>query len=246
MNKRYYTPYQEWLAIRYLVKENNKEIRLKAYATNHCDNESIRDAYRFIAEYYFHNDNNAFEIYKDKCENNWMNDLSAHDLFRLYNYQNKILEKENFYIGNFESICFFVNRDEMKFFDDKIDFTGKPPKTEDDKKQIKINYDEILTDLVEDTYQKFLEKSIKNTDLQKDFRSTDIFDKKIGFNLGVFQEKVMDIYETRRYFEDLKAKATFENDKLENEKRTMKAKSEKDYNDLTPCFPEFEYLFNEK
>lgn len=179
------SPYVEWLVLRALVKDNNKELRSRIYWQNGKDPDAVSYGFRVIGDNFLYPDADAHEKYVNELDyNNWLNKLSNKDLFSFYNYQNKILNRRS--ILDIDTVAFNVMYNEMKYIDKKIEFSGQPPKEEKDKKGTRPKFESTLATIVLannverccDEYENFTGKKVLDNE---------IFDPKKGFNLGGYQ-----------------------------------------------------------
>ena len=217
------TPYQEWLVLRRLIKENNIKIREFAL-TSKSTIEDLQEIYKTIAENFLRFDECALQIYEDKCKRDWVDSLSKEDLFSYFNFQNKILTKtrNNVSLGLIDTASFYVSEYDMGIFDRNVEFSGKPKKTEEDKKVFNENFEYNIYNTLLNNYEDFCEK--KNFDP----KNVDMVGDEKFFDFG------------RHNVEVKKEIAKFE------EIKRQKAESENKKNSETPYFPEFEEYFKEE
>ncbi len=215
------SPYVEWLVLRALVRDNNKELRSRIYWQNGKSADSLSYGFRVLGDNFLYPDKEAHEKYTDELDcNNWLNKLSSKDLFSFYNYQNKILSRRS--LLDIDTVAFSVMYNEMKYLDKTIEFSGQPPKQECDQKGTRPKFEPTLATIVLannverccDEYERKTEKQVKDDE---------IFDPKKGFNLGGYQLLTAGKIAIR-------------------EKYKQTEKTEDKENDLQPFLPGFEDL----
>ena len=218
------TPYQEWLVLRRLVKENNESIRFYALKSN-LDIDDLPEVYKSIGENFMCKDNDAMLIYEDKCKKNWIDCLSRNDLFKLFNFQNKVLKmsKERFITADFDYFGFFVANNCMDYFDDKIEFSGKPNKQEKDNRIFSDTFEDNIVSALQSNYERVCSEYKKNNN------ASNIDIESIGDLKG---------FEFRNY-NNLVKKSLYK----KKEEELKKQESEKKKMNETPIFPEFEEFF---
>ncbi len=206
------SPYVEWLTLRALVKENNKQLSSKIAKECGIKSEEFSYNFRSIAENFMTFDKVAYEKYKSLPKNKtWLNHLSSDDLFCLYNYQNKILNVSHLF--DIDSIAFCLINSNMNFFEKKLDFTGKPKMEKEDKKGNRPKFSE---ELVKEVLTNNAEKRAEVIEMyyEKKIPLDKVFDKKIGFNLGKYQNIVRSEVEKRE--QERQTRETMEKIKREN------------------------------
>ena len=220
-----YSPLQEWKVLRNLVMDNNKEIMhiVNRFARNIQD---IRNAYIEIGYNFLKHDEDAVRFYESKNKKNWQDSLSSKDLFALFNFQNKLLER---LLRNCSRICFEyevsdIANNRMNVFLDKIKFTSKPPKNQFEDKCFDIsatqNICKILQDNVDRVYTEFCESHGIACDKLKMFLN--------NFNLG-------------RYHGNIYTNICKEIEKAEKEKLEKQV-----VENQTPYLPGMEEFINEQ
>ena len=220
------TPYQEWLVLRRLVKDNNLSIRYSALMSK-INVEDLPEVYKTIGENFVCKDNEAVLIYEDYCKKDWIDKLSRNDLFKLYNFQNKILKMSNnrFTLSGLDYFSFIVSNNYMDIFENKVEFTGKPKKQANDNKDFSDDFeDNIIKTLVSNykrvccEYEKYHEENKVDIDLIENLN---------GFEFGKYNEEVKKVLNRQR-----------------EEERKKQELEERKKNE-TPIFPEFEEFFKE-
>ncbi len=206
------SPYVEWLVLRALVKENNKELSSKIAKQNGIKSEGFSYNFRSIAENFMMFDNVAYAKYKNLPKNKtWLNHLSSDDLFCFFNFQNKILSVNHLF--DIDSISFCLINSNMNFFEKKLDFTGKPKREKNDKKGRRPDVsEELVKEILADNAEKRAE--IVEMYYEKKIPIEKQFDKKLGFNLGRYQDIVKNEVEKRE--EERQTRETMEKIKKAN------------------------------
>lgn len=215
------SPYVEWLVLRALVRDNNKELSSRIYKQNSKNADSLSYGFRVLGDNFLYPDKEAHEKYNNELNcSDWLNKLSSKDLFSFYNYQNKILSWKS--LLDIDMVAFNVMYNEMKYFNQKIEFSGRPPKQECDKKGIRPKFESTLATIVLannverccDEYERKIGEQVKDYE---------IFDPKKGFNLGGYQLLTAGKIAIREKY-----------------KQTQETKEKED--NLQPFLPGFEYL----
>ena len=226
------SPYVEWLTLRKLVKDNNKELSSRFAKEFNNKKEEYSYCFRSIAENFMNFDDDALEIYKNLNQKNWINHLSSDDLFTYFNYQNKILSAN--YLFDIDSVAYKAIYSMSLFIEKKLSFKGKPQRQECDKKQNRPGFsNRLAVEVLTNNTEKFSDivELYKNEEIPFE----DKFDKSSGFNLGKYQLVVKEnvkIREAIRKQEEL--------EKLEQERKTRETAEEED---KQPYLPGFEELF---
>ena len=185
------TERQIWKTMRNLVKQNTSNIRsifsAATYARINTEykNSSIttmtlvkmknmqvqtglKEIYKEIGESLVYRDFEAKDYYHACLQDgkNWQDKLSINDLFQLYIYQNNILQQmqssQPSVISTSSVLRMVENSQVGKFFTGKIDFSGKPAKTPEDKVEFNVedpkNISEVLATVVQRAYDNYQER----------------------------------------------------------------------------------------
>lgn len=220
------TPYQEWLVLRRLVKNNNLSIRFSALMSK-INVEDLPEVYKTIGENFVCKDSDAVLIYEDYCKKDWIDKLSRNDLFKLYNFQNKILKMSNnrFTLSGLDYFSFIVSNNYMDIFGNKIEFTGKPQKQDKDNKHFIDDFEYNIIKTLVSNYERTCSE-YENSHEGNKLKIIPIGDLN-GFEFGKNNEEVKKVLNRQREEERKKQE-------LEERKKSE-----------TPIFPEFEEFFKE-
>lgn len=184
------TERQIWKTMRNLVKQNNSNIRsifsaaTLARINTEYKNSSIttmtlvkmknmqiqsglKEIYKEIGEELVYRDFEAKDFYHICLQDgkNWQDKLSSDDLFQLYVFQNNVLQemqKPGTLISTSSVLRMIENAQVGKFFTGKIDFSGKPAKTPEDKVEFNVedpkNITAVLSTMVQRAYDNYQER----------------------------------------------------------------------------------------
>ena len=217
------TPYQEWIVLRNLVKENNKRIRFYVLRSNGTDVDTLPEAYKILGQNFFERDKESNLIYEDKCKKNWIDSLSVNDLFSYFNFQNKILTTlgNNFSLNLLDMVSFNISTLHMNFFKPEVEFSGKPKKQENDFNTFDETWDENIVKVLLKNYKSSCLYYEEKNDTKLNFEPIGNLS---GFDFGGYNGVIKS-----KIFE-------------ERENQRKKEESEKIKKDETPYFPGFEEM----
>lgn len=187
------SPRQEWKVMRDLVSENNniiKNIFSSAVSASIYDSHyrgstptlskatienlkqarisrGIREVYKAAADNFFVSDYYGSKKCLDLQDagKNWIDQLSTTDLFYYYAFQSKIIKKfnneEN--LNATTAVRIIDGTSVSKYFSGKVEFSGKPDKTPEDKTKIDVKdldvRAQVLHDLTLREHQKYCERN---------------------------------------------------------------------------------------
>ena len=98
---------------------------------------------------------------------NWLDQLSTTDLFYYYNLQSRVIKKFNKVENlNTDRVVEIISQTPVsKYFSGKVEFSGKPEKTLEDKNKIDVKDDniraQVLHDIALSEHQRYCEENIK-------------------------------------------------------------------------------------
>jgi len=212
------TQRQVWKTLRGLVSQNNNQIKkvfsgavcakinAKYYGYNvsfsSLESEKratistgLKSIYQSIGDNLTAHDYEAKDYYRDLLAQgkSWYDKLSVNDLLILFTFQNTIIANMNNLdrINQTEVVRLIDHTPLVKFFTGKVEFSGKPPKTPDDKQEFdETNFENISQALLIATNQAYNTYLVKTGRPAQPLSRADLN----NFNFGRFDGKVARAY----------------------------------------------------
>ena len=161
----------------------------------------MRSVYRSFADNFLINDYLGANKYLDMQAQkvNWLDQLSTTDLFYYYNLQSRVIKKFNKVenLNTDRAVEIISQTPVSKYFSGKVEFSGKPEKTIEDKNKIDVKDDniraQVLHDIALSEHQRYCEENNLDTEELEEIVMTKV-------NFGKYSGLVANRYFKQREF----------------------------------------------
>lgn len=187
------SPCMMWAVLRELIKNNNKILSSRFAREFGAGPKEYSFYFSTMAESFLDKDKDAIEIYKTIGKRDWLDFLSTEDLFAYFNYQNKVLSSE--YLHDILTVASNSAGYMGLFVVPKI-YLDNANKQDISEKQFKKCFNnKMAIDVL--LYEAEQIGEVAEAYYGKKIPVEKMFDRLHGFNLGGYQDVVMENFKIR-------------------------------------------------